>query len=313
MQYHKLRLCTVFKPPRARMLAEEKWVESFTPIGRNPLEYVVTYRTWASPDECDFNLHLSNSSYAKTLDPARYKAAFTWFPIHFHSGGWMALASTQYHFLKEIPIFSKYEVRMSIGSWDEKWVYLLCKFVRTGEGHKSQSFSGEKQVSQGSLHTPETPLSTNTPPTELSPGNMTDENMKILADGITATEQDDDDWTLHAVSISLGCFKIGRITVPPAVMLPYNGLSSSPSNSTNNDYSSTNPPPHWHSVQSLLAKSHGGSIKKMQEFMKGGWRDVPENERWWETALAGNVEEKRLANLEAFKAIKNDYHVAKNL
>jgi len=51
----------------------------------------------------------------------------------------------------------------------------------------------------------------------------------------------------------------------------------------------------------------------MQEFMKGGWRDVPENKRWWEMALAGNVEEKRLANLEAFKAIKNDYHVAKSL
>ena len=182
-----------------------------------------------------------------------------------------------------------------------------------GKGHKSRLFSGGKQVSsstsifQGSLHMPKTP---NTPPAELSPGNMTGENMKNLADGI-ATAERDDGWTLHAVSVSLGCFKIGRITVPPAVMLPYNGLSSSSSGS--GDYSCTNPPPHWHYVQSLLAKSHGGSIKKMQEFMKGGWRDVPENERWWETALAGNVEEKRLANLEAFKAIKNDYHVAKSL
>jgi hypothetical protein len=139
---------------------------------------------------------------------------------------------------------------------------------------------------------------------------MTDENMKNLVDGIATADQDDG-WTLHAVSVSFSCFKIGRIIVPPAVMLPYNGLSSSSSGS--GDYSRTNPPPHWHYVQSLLAKSHGGSIKKMQEFMKGGWRDVPENERWWETALAGNVEEKRLANLEEFKAIKNDYHVAKSL
>ena len=29
--------------------------------------------------------------FRKTLDPAQYKAAFTWFPIHFHFGGWMAL------------------------------------------------------------------------------------------------------------------------------------------------------------------------------------------------------------------------------
>jgi len=56
--------------------------------------------------------------------------------------------------------------------------------------------------------------------------------MKKLADGIETAEQDDD-WTLDAVSVSLGCFKIGRITVPPAVMLPYNGLSSSSSNSRN--------------------------------------------------------------------------------
>jgi hypothetical protein len=51
----------------------------------------------------------------------------------------------------------------------------------------------------------------------------------------------------------------------------------------------------------------------MQEFMKGGWRNVPENERWWETALAGEIEAKRLANLEAFNAIRRDYEVAKSL
>ena len=170
--------------------------------------------------------------------------------------------------------------------------------------------STSTSVFQGFLHTPETQLPTDTPPAELSPGNMTDENMKRLADGMTTAEKDDG-WTLHAVSVSLGCFKIGRITVPPPVMLPYNGLSSPSSGS--GDFSCTNPPPHWHHVRALLAKSHGGSIKKMQEFMKGGWRDIPEKDRWWEMALAGNVEEKRLTKLEAFKAIKNDYHVARSL
>jgi hypothetical protein len=156
------------------------------------------------------------------------------------------------------------------------------------------------------VHTPGTPLAADTPPLEFSSHSTIDKGIKKLAEGLAQTEQDDG-WTLHAISVSLGCFKIGRITVPPAVMLPYNGLSSS------GGYSRTNPPPHWNHVQSLLAGSRGGSVNKMQEFMKGGWRDVPENERWWETALAGEVEDKRLANLEAFKAIKKDYDIAKSL
>ena len=47
------------------------------------------------------------------------------FPQFFRAGGTMALAGTHFHFLKEIPILAKYEVRVSIGAWDEKWVRQL--------------------------------------------------------------------------------------------------------------------------------------------------------------------------------------------
>jgi hypothetical protein len=48
----------------------------------------------------------------------------------------------------------------------------------------------------------------------------------------------------------------------------------------------------------------GGSLKTLQTFFKNGWRDVPENERWWEDALGGAVEERRKANLDALTAIR---------
>lgn len=115
------------------------------------------------PDDCDFNLHLSNSCYAKvspgrsvtsvashghilqSLDCARLQHALKCFPTLFRTGGWMALGGellvtlhavlfslncsfslfslgTHYNFLREIPILSRYEVRVSIAAWDNKWV-----------------------------------------------------------------------------------------------------------------------------------------------------------------------------------------------
>jgi hypothetical protein len=47
-----------------------------------------------------------------------------------------------------------------------------------------------------------------------------------------------------------------------------------------------------------MSKPLGGSPKALQTFLKGGWRDIPEGERWWESALGGVVEEKRKMELE---------------
>jgi hypothetical protein len=92
-------------------------------------------------DDADFNMHMSNSSYAKALDPARICFAVDTFPNLFRAGGWIPLAgafaiylvrvslicapATHYHFLHEIPIFTRYEIRTTIGAWDDKWVSLV--------------------------------------------------------------------------------------------------------------------------------------------------------------------------------------------
>lgn len=42
--------------------------------------------------------------------------------MHF-DGGWMALGGAAFSFHAEIPALSPYEVHMSVGGWDEKWIY----------------------------------------------------------------------------------------------------------------------------------------------------------------------------------------------
>jgi hypothetical protein len=70
----------------------------------------------------DYNYHLSNSSYAKNLDSARMKACIELFSPMFAPGGWMALGAAHYHYIKEIPMFADYEIQLSIGGFEDKWV-----------------------------------------------------------------------------------------------------------------------------------------------------------------------------------------------
>ena len=37
-------------------------------------------------------------------------------------GGWAALGGGYYNYVREIPIGTNYEIWLSIGGWDEKWV-----------------------------------------------------------------------------------------------------------------------------------------------------------------------------------------------
>ena len=104
---------------------KDQWLDSISPIGKSPFELSSVYNTWAGPDESDYNMHLSNSSYAKINDMVRLKFALASFATLFRDRGWMALGATYYSFLREIPIGTKYEVRMYLGSWDNKWVRIL--------------------------------------------------------------------------------------------------------------------------------------------------------------------------------------------
>jgi hypothetical protein len=136
-------------------------------------------------------------------------------------------------------------------------------------------------------------------------GAVTDAMNALAAAQLSITEEADGA-TLHCVSISTLCFKSGRITVPPGIVLASCGFSAPPppSSSLGNGaqvyYSRSNPPPHYVHVQDFL--SLRGS-RRFREFMRGGWRDVPEAERWWVSALGGIVEEQRRANVEGLVCI----------
>lgn len=117
---------------------------------------------------------------------------------------------------------------------------------------------------------------------------------------ITATQlnisEEPDGATLHCISVSQVCFKHGRITFPPGILLAASGFSAPPSSeSTTGGYSHSNPPPQYPHIQSL---NPWRSPQKYREFVRGGWRDVPETERWWVDALGGVVEEQRRVNVE---------------
>jgi hypothetical protein len=66
-------------------------------------------------------------------------------------------------------------------------------------------------------------------------------------------------------------------------------------------------------VKSIASKPCGGSLKAMQHFYRGGWKSVPEGERWWEQALGGPVEQQRRERLEQLSKVGNGMDAAREL
>lgn len=286
------------KSKREKELALDKWFASLSPVGKNPFDMVSKYRTWAGPDDCDFNMHLSNSCYAKHLDMARFNAALTFMPTGFIAGAWMGVGATHFKYLKEIPIFSTYEMRTSIASWDNKWMYVLTRYVTHSHKQKGKrspaSTPGQSTPPVGAPLMPptHTPATTHDTPSCLTPY---DTALHDLIASLSARSEPDGA-TLHCVVITEVCFKVGRITVPPAVALASDGYCVRPPASEDRErYSLANPPPHMDKIRALKAR---GDFKPMQAFYRGGWRDVPEGERWWMSALGGEIEERRRLNLD---------------
>lgn len=158
------------------------------------------------------------------------------------------------------------------------------------------------------LSTPAEGLATPATPgdaTEVDSNLQAEQTAKAMKAMATAQSKipEPDGAILHCVAISHICFKYGRITVPPGVVLPCEGFSKPPSTASAAPYSSTNPPPHWTKAQALRV-APSGSMPTFAKFLKGGWRDVPEDERWWEHALDGPIEEQRKANLDILDSIR---------
>ncbi|EKM52920.1 uncharacterized protein PHACADRAFT_261613 [Phanerochaete carnosa HHB-10118-sp] len=303
----------VFASKKRMLQVMDKFLKDLCPVGEDPLSYTVTVKQWAGPDDCDFNWHLSNSSYPKQLDAARFRAALKICPTFFRAGGWMPLGATHFKFISEIPILAHYEMRMSMAAWDNKWLYTVIRFVTTKKSKSKKpqvtasAASREKPIPSGDsapfpqLHTPATPSGTSTPALTdgAAPSNPAERIAQLLP-------EEPDGATLHCISVCELCFKIGRITVPPAVALALEGFSAPPPPESGiTKYSHEHPPPNFIKSQQLQAPDvPHGHLRALQKFLKGGWRDVPEGERWWEDALSGEIETRRARNLEAVKGVR---------
>ena len=157
------------------------------------------------------------------------------------------------------------------------------------------------------LHTPAVPSGTSTPALngiENASSNPAERVAQLLP-------EEPDGATLHCVSVSEFCFKMGRITIPPALVLALNGFSVSPPPESElaqmgaTKYSHAHPPPNF--VKSLELQAPDapfGHTKTLQNFLRGGWRELPEGERFWEDALGGEIETRRARNYEAVKGVR---------
>lgn len=192
-------------------------------------------------------------------------------------------------------------------------MYVLTRYVthsKKKKGEKSPSPTpGQVTPPVGPpLYPPtHTPATTHDTPSCLTPY---DSALNDLIAKLSEREEPDGA-TLHCVVVTEVCFKIGRITVPPAVALAGDGLCVRPPSASGSSpedfgsqpesYSPAYPPPHWEKIRALKQK---GNFKPMQKFYKGGWRDVPEGERWWMTALGGEIEERRRLNLDLVSGVQ---------
>ncbi|EKM76824.1 hypothetical protein AGABI1DRAFT_44318 [Agaricus bisporus var. burnettii JB137-S8] len=307
----------------------DKWLdENLTPIGEDPLEMrYLPGNGFVAIDECDYNGHLSNSSYAKTLDNARFETALAMFPRFFGYGGRVALGGTHFTYLREIPMLAQYEVRTTVAAWNQKWLFIVHRFVSKPKSKKSkkdvdsrakQAETPGEPMKNTIMPAIATPLDAMNTPFSSTPVNAsTQETSAALkaAAASLASSKEPDGATLHTIAVSEVCFKIGRITVPPSLVLATHGFSAPPSEfgSSLASYSTANPPPHWAKVKALLSLPFGGSPKTLRTFLSGGWRDIPESDKWWDQALSGVVEQKRKARLEVVSGLKSGMEGAQAL
>lgn len=195
-------------------------------------------------------------------------------------------------------------MNLSIGSWDHKWVsdwypastglsssrsqlYLVCRFTSPlSKPHENPSSS--KSEGPGDLDQRSTSGS------ESSRCSDDDMISSSSSSSIPATllKEKSDGTTLHCFTVSRLCFKMGRITVPPAIVMACEGFSKPPKVGS---YSHASPPPHWAHPHAL--RNTSDSLDVYQRFLAGGWREVPEGDRWWVEPLSGPTEERRRANL----------------
>jgi len=133
----------------------------------------------------------------------------------------------------------------------------------------------------------------------------TDIALKAVTAGLIGEEPDGA--TLYTIVISQVCFKIGRITVPPGIVFAMNGFTGV------SGHSLANPHPEWSEAERTMSGHLGGSAKKLKKFFAGGWKDIPESERWWDKSLGERIEAQRVKNISMVEGLRKGLEKAREL
>ena len=163
-------------------------------------------------------------------------------------------------------------------------------------------------ASPSSLPTPSSTPGTSTPnPTTSSSGTSSSGSIPPALASLWPEAEGE---VLHCVTVSQLCYKLGRITVPPAVVLAGAGLGAQFVRKDSEPATGTSIPTNdderakafWSVLRDMRKVERGTKWTKMQETMRGGWREAGDapGERWWEEAMASYEEErkKRVALVE---------------
>ncbi|KAL7423784.1 hypothetical protein Q5752_001368 [Cryptotrichosporon argae] len=182
-------------------------------------------------DDCDYNLHLSNSCYAKNSDAARMKYCIDGFAPVYYTGVHTPLAATHWQYLKEIPMGSEYTMETRLAGWGDKWLYLVTEFIiypRPGKRPRpaaeamSPPFppAGASDADSASATATASTTATGTGAATPSSGEPAAAAGDVLAKATArAREARADGGVVCCVAVGMHCFKMGRVTVPPRIAM----------------------------------------------------------------------------------------------
>ncbi|CAE6449329.1 unnamed protein product [Rhizoctonia solani] len=224
----------------------------------------------------------------------RMQAWVDWCPVLFAGGAWVALGGAHYHCIRE-PMNASYEIRLSISGWDQKWIYLVVKFVSHPKRVSSRTLLriAISNTTIPSITTTSTPLVTE-PSIPGEPALNTSSKATLLdasrvdsklAFKPTIGTHDDDGALINCVAISTYCFKHGCVTVPPKIALAISGFSLTAAGDSSN----------WEHA----TRARERDPARMAEFLRGGWKTEENQFR----ELSPEVEADRVRRLADLKKL----------
>jgi hypothetical protein len=204
------------------------------------------------------------------------------------TNGWVSffLSSETFHLL----------VRVGATEVSCKQMYMVTRFVTLPKKKRNQKKDQDKVRSLDNGDAVHTPATGDSTPESNDKADSSAAINAIVESSLSKEEPDGA--ILNCTVVSELCLKIGRTTMPPAFVLALNGYSVPSANGE--PYSRQNPPPHMEKIRDLL-----GRPQESQAFLRRGLREVPLEDRWWEHALGGAIEEKRKRTLELVQGVRH--------